>query len=125
MPGSTPPLLVRLAVTLGSLALLIGIVGLVTFESPDPALSNVPRALLVAVPTDALPVVTVAWVEQGIEVRQDARPGDRYRVWELPPLPEDLAVTLTVRDELTDAILAEQVLKPPHRTLIPVDLSGP
>ena len=119
-----PPLPVRLAVMLGSLALLLGLVGLVTFQPTGPRMPTTPRVVLVGIPQDALPVVTVTWTERTMDITQEARPGDRHRVWALPPLPEQGIVTLEVHDELTGLVLARKEVRPPHPSVIAVDVSG-
>lgn len=104
MTRGTPPVLLRLAVIVGGVTLVFGIVGLVLLvvvggeDDPVGGPGLGPLLRIRGVPLDGRLTVDVIWEEDEAAVRQSARPTRDATTWILPPLPADRPITIEVKN---------------------------
>ena len=127
--SASPPFLLRLSVVVGSLSLLLGLVGVgwLVLRDDDSASAAGEglgeRLRVVGLADDIVPEVTVRWEEDGIVYVEPARPlasvADSFL---LPPGLAGRSIVLEVRDPETSRSLASQVIVPIHGVEIQIEI---
>ncbi len=131
MPDDRPPFILRLAVVVGGVSLLLGIVAAVSLvvqgEEPGPVAGPGmwARVRIEGAPPGVPLEVAVTWNEADATITQRARRLEGGSdVWILPPCPEGVLVTILVRNPSTsppDVLGSERVeVRPGMETRVDV-----